>query len=214
MEKVNVNKTVFWNVDTQVDFMNENGKLYVPNAENIKVTLSNITNFANVNNIRVVNTMDWHYEDSEEISDEPNYSETFPPHCIIGTEGCEFIEETKPHDPYIYDWSVNLEITNLPSNRNLIIRKDKFDVFQGNLNTKKIVKCLKNGGIERIYVYGVAGDVCVAYAVENLIELGFEVVLISNAISALNDVSMENSIKAWSKNDNFRIIKFTEDFSI
>jgi nicotinamidase-related amidase len=58
---MDLTKAVFWNTDTQYDFIDKDGKLSVENAESIKPNLKKLTDFARVNNIKVVNTMDWHF---------------------------------------------------------------------------------------------------------------------------------------------------------
>lgn len=207
---VNRGNTVLWNVDTQFDFIDPEGKLYVEGSEKLKPTLSNITEFGESNKIRVVNTMDWHYEDSEELSDEPDFAETFPPHCMADSKGVEFIKETEPDQPYIIDWSINLGLKYLPPVRNLIIRKDKFDVFEGNPNTNRIVDILKKGGTEMVIVYGVTADICVSFAVNGLLERGLRVVLVKDAINPLNEKTFENLLEVWEKNNNFHYLEFEE----
>jgi nicotinamidase/pyrazinamidase len=210
---VNRGNTVLWNVDTQFDFIDPDGKLYVEGAEEIKPTLTTITEFGESNKIRVVNTMDWHYEDSEELSDDPDFAETFPPHCMADSKGVEFIKETDPEEPYIIDWSINLGLKYLPPVRNLIIRKDKFDVFDGNPNTNRIVDILKRGGTEVAIVYGVTADICVSFAINGLLERGLRVVLLKDGTKPLNESSFENLLGIWEKNNNFQYLEF-EDLSI
>ena len=53
-------RVIFWNVDTQKDFINKDGALYVKDAETIKPALATLTNFARKNNIKVINTGDYH----------------------------------------------------------------------------------------------------------------------------------------------------------
>ena len=60
-------KIIFWNVDTQKDFMNPDGALYVEGAESIKPNLKKLTEFARENNIFVVNTADFHFPDDKEL---------------------------------------------------------------------------------------------------------------------------------------------------
>ena len=59
---------LFWNVDTQFDFIEPTGKLYVKSAEKLKPVLKKITNFAAENHIRVINTCDFHLINSSELS--------------------------------------------------------------------------------------------------------------------------------------------------
>ena len=58
-------KKIFFNIDTQKDFMNKDGALYVPNAESIKDNLKKLTSFAVNNKIRIFNSMDTHYGDKK-----------------------------------------------------------------------------------------------------------------------------------------------------
>lgn len=212
MKVININKTVFVNIDTQKDFMNPDGSLYVGGAEEIKPKLDEITKFAENNRIRVLNTMDWHYENSEELSDDPDYSDTFPPHCMVDTDGALYVEETDPKDPYIIDWSINMGLDYLPNNRNITIRKDKFDLFAGNPNTNRIVDILKGDGIDTFVVYGVSGDICVSFAVNGFLERGFKVILVRDCVKSLNEEALSNMIRVWSEIDGFEITDL--DFSI
>lgn len=80
-------KPIFWNVDTQFDFMRPEGKLYVQDAYKIEPNLEKLTSLAGEMNIVVVNTADWHNKNSREISDKPDWQKTFPEHCMAGSEG-------------------------------------------------------------------------------------------------------------------------------
>ena len=77
---------LFWNVDTQVDFIEPTGKLYVKGAEKLKPVLKKITQFAADNQIRVINTCDFHFINSRELSAHPDFKSTFPLHCMAGTQ--------------------------------------------------------------------------------------------------------------------------------
>ena len=93
-------KTIFWNVDTQYDFMRPDGRLYVKGAEQIEGNLVRLTELARRKGIKVVNTADWHRKDSLELSNNPDFANTFPPHCLQNTRGAEFIPATNPQDSY------------------------------------------------------------------------------------------------------------------
>ena len=91
-------KILFWNVDTQKDFIELNGKLRVDNSVFIKPQLKFLTDLARLYDIQVVNSADYHAHDSEELSDKPDFVNTFPPHCLGGEEGAKFIDETNPEN--------------------------------------------------------------------------------------------------------------------
>lgn len=201
---------VFWNVDTQRDFMLKHGKLYVPGAEEILPNLQKLTQFAQAENFFVVNTADSHVENSAELSDTPDFKETFPPHCMRGSLGAEFVPETMPDlfDTMYLLWDfpgyniVNEQQVNGKglSRRNIVIFKDAFDVFTGNPHTDRFVRDLKT---ERVVVYGVATNVCVHYAVMGLLERGYKVIVIDDAIKGLTTIPLSGILFKWEEQAGF-----------
>lgn len=182
---------LFWNVDTQIDFMSVSGKLYVADAEQIQPILKQITSFAKGNNIQVVNTADFHYNNSKELSLTPDFITTFPPHCMANTPGAEYVNETIPEAPFSdVLWDTNYpekEIRNFVTRRNVIIRKDAFDVFEGNPNTNKILKQIAP---KKVFVYGVTTNVCVDCAVIGLVKRNIKVYVIEDAIKELPNIAL------------------------
>ncbi len=165
-------ETIFWDVDTQFDFMRPEGKLYVPGAETIIDKVSEVRRFALENGYSIVADIDWHSPDNAEISETPDYKQTFPPHCMAGEPGGErvgFLGEL----PIEY---VGLEMMDADAMRKLtskeqfhvVIRKDTLDVFS-NPNTDKLVGLI---GPKRVVVFGVALDFCVCCVVKGLSRFG------------------------------------------
>src|SRR4051812_21225420 len=99
--------TLFWNVDTQYDFMRNDdyaGKLFVKDAHLIEPQLARLTALAEELDIKVINTADSHDQNSAELSNAPNYITTFPPHCMKDTKGAQYVPATAPKNPYVIDW--------------------------------------------------------------------------------------------------------------
>lgn len=81
---------IFYDVDTQNDFMNKDGALYVPDAELIKPNLAALTDFAIKNNIPIVGSVDMHFgteKYKERELELARWGGPFPDHCIEGTVG-------------------------------------------------------------------------------------------------------------------------------
>jgi nicotinamidase/pyrazinamidase len=184
-------KSLFWNVDTQEDFIDQAGKLYVQSAEVIRPVLKQITDFAKVEGIRVINTCDYHHINSNELSSIPDYETSFPQHCLAGSSGAEFISETLPESPLLIDWDLELaifaEFDDPERFRNIVIRKDAFDVFAGNPYTEKVVQILQP---DQVFVYGVTTNVCVDKAVLGLSERGIKVYVFMDAIKELPNLQL------------------------
>ena len=178
--------TIFWNVDTQFDFMRKEGKLYVPDAEKIEPALRKLTGLAASYGLVVVNTADSHDKNSHELSDKPDFVTTFPEHCMYGKPGAELVPATKPEGAYVLDWRGNtLDERLLAEHRNIVLTKDDFDVFHkthGSPHAEAVLAYLKP---ERAFVYGVATNVCVNFAVKGLLERGLEVYVVQDAIKGL-----------------------------
>ena len=204
-------KTIFWNVDTQYDFMRNDesfqGTLAIPGAREIEGNLEKLTKLARKRSISVVNTADWHNEYSKELSDTPDFKTTFPRHCIQGTMGAEYVPATKPLNPYVVDWAwdpmpyLGDEVESglklgIDLGEDIIILKDHFDVFQGNPFTGEILEILKP---EMAVVYGVATNVCVNYAVLGLLERGIKVYVPTDAIKELPGLPLEEVLDNWKK---------------
>src|SRR5437763_13850771 len=80
-------RVIFWDVDTQYDFMHADGKLYVPEAERIVGNLKRLTAYAPGHGICVVASADAHVMSHAEISATPDSKTTFPPRCLRGRPG-------------------------------------------------------------------------------------------------------------------------------
>ncbi len=160
---------IFWDVDTQYDFMHADGKLYVPEAEHIIPNLRRLTAHAHAQGIRVIASADDHVPGHPEISDTPDFAETFPPHCLRGTPGQRKIPETALRDPLVIEPDPQDPATLRRRVRahegDLLFHKHRFDVFT-NPNVEPVVAALDP---EVIVVYGVALDVCNRYAIEGLL---------------------------------------------
>ena len=186
------NKTnLFWNVDTQEDFIDPGGTLYVQGAESIRPILRQITDMAKTLGIRVINTCDYHLINAVEISMNPDFRTKFPPHCMAGTVGARFIRETDPETPLIVDWDDELaifaEFDDAERFRNIVLRKNEFDIFTGNPHTEKILRILHP---DQVFVYGVTTNICVDKVAVGLAERGIKVYVVEDAIKELPDLPL------------------------
>jgi len=79
--------TVFFDIDTQVDFVNPSGALYVPGSEGIIPAVSKLNRWAVERGIALISTVDAHTENDEEFR-------SWPAHCVTGTLGQRKPEST------------------------------------------------------------------------------------------------------------------------
>lgn len=188
-------RIIFWNEDTQNDFMNADGALYVPEAESIKLNLRMLTEHAQLNDILTLCSIDAHSEKDPEMKVNGG---PFPLHCLKGTRGADFITETKPLHPYFVEnrpYSGEEIERMLKHPGELVFEKQSYDVFD-NPNTQKILEQLRP---ERAVVYGVATDYCDRAAVLGLRKLGIEVYLVSDAIKPVAEETGKSALEEMCK---------------
>ncbi len=193
-----MSERVFWDVDTQVDFMLPEGKLYVPGAEAIAPNLARLTDHAHANGIRIMASSDNHDPDDAELSDAPDLQDTFPPHCLRGTPGQARIPETTLVDPLIIEPEQDgaVVIAGLTGHTgDVLFHKHHFDVFT-NPHVAPTVRALE---IAEVVLYGVALDVCNRYAVEGLLNRfpKIAVSVVVDAVRALDEAGRETLLGDW-----------------
>ena len=192
--------TIFWDVDTQNDFMMPEGKLYIQGAEEILPNLSRLTDFARRCEIPILGSVDYHSLGDPEISSDPDFEQTFPPHCMRETSGQLKVEATEPRNPYWVDNEAgdpDALRTVVDAHRGeLFFRKQEVDVF-ANQNLDSILEQVSPG---RIILYGVALDVCNACAINGFLERDtVPVSLVLDATKAIIPERGEELVSEWRK---------------
>ncbi|MBI4503729.1 MAG: cysteine hydrolase family protein [Gemmatimonadetes bacterium] len=193
--------TLFWDVDTQYDFMRADGKLYVLDAEQIIPRLKQLTDHAHGAGLRILASADDHLPGHRELSDHPDFRETFPPHCMHGTPGQKKIPETALRDPLVIDPQPQeasaLRARVRRHRGDILVHKQWFDVFT-NPNVETVVTELDP---QRIFVYGVALDVCDKYAIEGLLARRPETSLfaVTDAMKPIDPSHAEVLLAGWGR---------------
>jgi nicotinamidase/pyrazinamidase len=193
---------IFWDVDTQHDFMDPDGKLYVKGAELIEPKLEQLTRYAHTHGIQIVASSDDHELEHAEISATPDFIETFPPHCMRGTRGAEKIPETQLTSPMVIEPDPiphETLVRRLASHDgDVLLRKHRFDVFS-NPNTGTVIEAWDP---TEIVIYGVTLDYCVRYALDGLIDLGIPTIyLVLDATKPIVADAVEPLVAKWKMQD-------------
>jgi nicotinamidase/pyrazinamidase len=204
-------RVIFWDVDTQYDFMKADGKLYVPDAEHIIPNLRKLTDFAHGHGFRVVASADDHVPEDPEISSMPDWKTTFPPHCLRGTAGQRRIPETALRDALVIEPEPQDRKTLAERVRghrgDILFHKHRFDVFS-NANVLPVLDQLDP---HDVVLYGVALDVCDKYAIEGLLEHRPQVRLFAvvDAMKPIDRDVAEHLLREWG-DEGVRLVKTSE----
>jgi nicotinamidase/pyrazinamidase len=165
-------KTVFFDIDTQIDFVFPAGALYAPGAEKIIPTVAKLNHHAAKHRIPLVSTMDAHSENDPEFRD-------WPHHCVVDTMG-----QQKPAATLLEQ---RIILPNSPRTVELsdqiLLEKQTFSALS-NCNFAHLLELL---GADRYVVYGVVTEVCVKFAAFGLLGTGKRVEIVTDAICALDE---------------------------
>lgn len=162
-------------VDVQNDFI-PGGKLSVPQGDKVPLVINRYIEMAKSKGLPIFATRDWHPADHSSFKEQGG---PWPPHCVAGTRGAEFATDL-----------------NLPSDASIISKGTKVerDAYSGFGETDLDEK-LRAAGIKRLLIGGLATDYCVLNTVKDALNLGYKVLLMEDAIRAVN-VRPEDGRKA------------------
>jgi len=167
---------IFWEVDTQADFMLPGGRLYVPGAERLLPNIRKLTDAARQGRVFLVSHGCYHAKDDPEFK-------VFPPHCVKGSAGAEFVPEalteqvlTVPNEP-----TATLP-TDLSQYQQILLEKQTLDIFESR-HAGELVERLDRDA--EFVVFGVVTEYCVRLAAKGLLERGRRVSVVRDAIETL-----------------------------
>ncbi len=206
-----MDRVIFWDVDTQYDFMKADGKLYVPDSEQIIPNLKKLTDYAHGHGIRIVASADDHVPEHAEISSTPDWKTTFPPHCLRGTAGQKKIPETALRDALVIEPepqdAKRLGDAVRAHRGDILFLKHRFDVFT-NANVLPVLDAVEP---HDVVLYGVALDVCDKYAIEGLLEHRPHTRLFAvvDAMKPIDRDAAEHLLREWG-DEGVRLVKTSE----
>jgi nicotinamidase/pyrazinamidase len=158
-------------VDVQIDFADPKGGLSVAGAPGVIATINGEIRSARNNGGLVVYTMDWHPPSTPHFAKDGGI---WPVHCVAGTWGAELYPELDvPDDPVTIKKGTNGE----DGYSGFTTR----DPVTGQTAPTELEQLLRDRGIERVVICGLATDYCVNATALDAIRLGFETQVLTDA---------------------------------
>lgn len=153
-------------VDVQRDFL-PGGSLAVPSGDAVVPALNRYLAAWRDRGLPVFATRDWHPPSHCSFRAQGG---PWPPHCVAGTGGAEFAPslDLPPHVVVI--------------SKGDAVDRDAYSGFQ----ETSLHERLQAAGVKRVFVGGLATDYCVLSTVRDAAALGYAVVLLTDAIKAVD----------------------------
>lgn len=172
-------------VDVQNDFC-PGGALAVENGDEVVPVLNRYIERFVALRLPIFATRDWHPVKTTHFK---AYGGVWPVHCVQGTHGADFHPDLK----------LTPEITIVSAG--MAADEDGYSGFLGRDSSgRSLAALLRDRGVDRLLIGGLATDYCVKHTVLDGIQEGFQVVLIGDAVRGvnLNPGDSEQAIKEMS----------------
>lgn len=155
-------KTALVVVDVQNDFADPKGSLYVEGGELTIPPINQLIERAKAAGALVVYTQDWHPPETPHFAD---FGGTWPPHCVRDTWGAELHPDLEVVGPVVRKGTGGEDGYSGFTAR---------DVTTGENKQTALEPTLRERGIEKVVVVGLAQDVCVMETALDATRLGFD----------------------------------------
>jgi nicotinamidase/pyrazinamidase len=177
--------TILWCVDAQKDFMLPEGKLYVPGAEKLLPKINSLVDLARTNRAFLVSHGCFHRPDDPEFS-------SFPPHCIKGTAGAEFVPEAlAPRQARVPNDSASFLPSKFDHIQQIVLEKQTLDIFESRHAEALLTRLPQKA---EFTIFGVVTEYCVRFAAKGLIERGRKASVVVDAIETLGQSAGDQAI--------------------
>jgi nicotinamidase/pyrazinamidase len=152
-------------VDMQYDFL-PGGSLGVPRGDEVLAPVNRLLALYGERGLPVYASRDWHPADHVSFTARGG---PWPPHCVAGTPGAAFPEAlSMPPQAVVISKAVTADT-------------DAYSAFNGT----GLAEQLKDRGVRRVAVCGLATDYCVLNTALDAIEAGFQTLVLPDAMRAV-----------------------------
>ncbi|MDO5513457.1 nicotinamidase [Corynebacterium sp.] len=165
-------KTALVIVDVQNDFC-PGGSLATDRGSEVAALIGEYQESHGASYDHIVATQDWHIDPGAHFSDNPDFVDSWPVHCVAGSEGAELHPAVRPEPVEAY------------------FRKGEYTAaysgFEGAADGVGMAEWLRARGVEKLDVVGIATDHCVRATVLDALEEGFEVRVLTDMCAPVDE---------------------------
>jgi nicotinamidase/pyrazinamidase len=167
-------------VDVQTDFC-EGGSLAVTGAAAVAAAITDHVRSAGNAYAHVVATRDHHVDPGQHFAEQPDYLDTWPPHCVAGTDGAE-LHPALDRSPLeaVFDKGE---------------RAAAYSGFEGLADGVPLAEWLRAHGVDAVDVVGIATDHCVLATALDAVANGFATRVLLHLTAGVAEASTEAAVQ-------------------
>lgn len=169
-------------VDVQKDFC-EGGSLAVDGGAEVAQRITDL--LLEHDYAHVVATKDYHIDPGDHFSENPDYRDSWPPHCVVGTPGVEF------HPAFN------------PAVVEAVFHKGHYSAaysgFEGTLaddDGVTLTDWLRERGVDEVDVVGIATDYCVKATAADAAAAGFATTVLLDLTAGVSPTTTTEAVDA------------------
>ena len=167
-------------VDVQNDFC-EGGSLPVAGGGDVAAAITAFLRERGGDYGHVVATRDWHVDPGDHFAPEPDFVDSWPPHCVVGTPGARF------HPA--------LDVSTVAAVFNKGEHAAAYSGFEGATESgERLVDWLRARGVDRVDVVGIATDHCVRATAVDAARAGFETRVLLDLTAGVAAETVESAL--------------------
>jgi len=167
-------------VDVQKDFC-EGGSLAVAGGADVAQAITEL--LIEHDYAHVVATKDYHVDPGDHFSDHPDYRNSWPPHCVVGTPGVDFHPAFNP---------VVVEAVFMKGHYSAA-----YSGFEGtDEDGTTLEDWLRARGVDSVDVVGIATDYCVKATATDAVAAGFNTRVLLNLTAGVAPTSTAEAVES------------------
>src|SRR5271154_2228246 len=177
-------QTIFYDINTQRDFVLHDGKFHLEDAEKLVPVWKALTDLARDQKVQIVCSVDCHVPGDTQLK---SWGGPYPDHCLAGTPGQLKIDETTPLDPLMLE---NKEYPPeeiqkvLDHHGEIVFRRQQFEALADNAHLSAILRLVLRPYSD-IVIYGVYTGPCVDREIGALIGVGPKLHVVSDGVAVV-----------------------------
>jgi nicotinamidase/pyrazinamidase len=166
-------------VDVQNDFC-EGGSLPVAGGADVAAGITVALASPNLRWSAVVATKDFHIDPGAHFSATPDYRDSWPPHCVVGTTGTDF--------------HPNLETDRIQAVFTKGEHAAAYSGFQGHSGETGLTEWLRSHDVSTVDVVGIATDHCVRATALDAAREGFETTVLLDLTAGVAQSTVDKAL--------------------